>query len=131
MDGHSGTDEVSNVTFIDVVRDWGRDLEDREKLRTGASLADARKSLARRTKIAPGTFERLRNGRMKDAAGTLIRRLCAAVAAEYEAEIMRLEHERQIALQIGSAPHSDQVLKIRQNISEAREALAELRRAGA
>lgn len=56
-------DKMASVDYL--TREWVGRLERQEAARLGTDLADARRRVARRLGIAPGTLENLRRGRTK------------------------------------------------------------------
>lgn len=102
----TGEDELTSAEFTARARGWARSLEDREAASTGRSLVAARRSLARKIKIAPGTLENLRKGRIKAVAADVYARLHEAVDRQLYAEMRRLEHEYQLVQQQGLDPRS-------------------------
>lgn len=120
---HSGDDKLPVEVFVDTARGWSRTLEDREASRSGRRLADARRDVARRTGVNPGTLENLRNGRLKAIAVHVYERLRAGVIREIEAEMRHLEHELTILRQTGVDPRSDEATAVLASIETVRAAL--------
>ena len=115
---------MQSTTYTDLARSWGRTLEDREATRSGVSVRDARKAVARRAGVSPGTLETLRIGRLKTVATHIYERLRAAVIADLQHEIRRLEHELEIARQSGMDPRCPEVAEVEKYLALARQALA-------
>jgi hypothetical protein len=111
------------TAYLDRARMWGKALEDREAARQGVPLPIARKTVARKTGIAPGTLETLRVGRLKAIAVHVYERLQAAVIADLEAEMGRLQHELTVARQAGVDPRSDEIVEVETHLARARAAL--------
>jgi transposase-like protein len=111
------------TAYLDRARIWGKTLEDREAARSGVPVHAARKTVARRTGISPGTLETLRVGRLKAIAVHVYDRLHAAVVADLEAEIGRLQHELTIARQAGVDPRSDEMREVETHLARARAVL--------
>ena len=116
---------MTTATFDAVARNWARDLEDRERIRSGVPLPVARKSVARRVGIPAGTLETLRNGRRKGLSAWLFARLQSAVIAEMNREISRCAHELEIARQAGLDPRSDEMAALEAAVSRAKVMLGE------
>lgn len=114
---------MTPAAYVDAAQGWARELEDREARRTGMTVAEARKVVANRTTVAPGTLENLRKGRLKAVAAHVFERLRTGVIAELEAEVMRLEHELTVLRQTGSHPGSDEMAEVEAGLAKAREAL--------
>ena len=120
---HQGNDEMSSAAFLEKAQGWGRTLEDKEAARTGLRLVEARPLVARKTGVAPGTLENLRNGRLKAIAAHVYERLRAGVIHELEAEMRHLEHELQILRQTGVDPRSGEDAALVASLAKVREAL--------
>lgn len=86
---------------MSVLRECVKFIVERETSRSG-SVPNARRALARRYKIAPGTWERAQGGTHKKIDATLL----MAVIEELQAECLRLQHWLQILHQTG-APVED------------------------
>lgn len=113
--------KMQNATsFVDHARTWGRSLEEREAMRTGKTISEARRVVARKTGVSPGTLENLRNGRLKSIGAHFYERLRTAVIAELHAEIGRLEHEIEITRQAGLVTSGDEVAKAQAALETAR-----------
>lgn len=83
-----------------------KSLERRERARVG-SVDRARRVLADRLRIGVGTFENLVRERVKTVDARIRDRLQALLVKELEAEILRLNHELEMARQIGTPLNSD------------------------
>ena len=121
MNRHARNDEMQSAVFIDQARTWGRSLEEAEAMRSGTSIPEARKRIARKTGISPGTFENLRNGRLKSIGAHFYARLREAAIAEMEAEIRRLSHEIDIARQAGCDARDDEMAAASAALAKARK----------
>jgi hypothetical protein len=97
-------------------------LERRERARA-PTLKLARQRLASRLRIGVGTFENLVRGRVKKIDHEIKRRLDDLLVRELEAEIMRLQHELEMARQGGDHPGSEHVLQVERLLSQARALL--------
>jgi len=73
---------------------------------SSASIANARASIARETKIAPGTLENIRRKRTKGVRGWIAETIRAALLRELQREITRLNHEFKMLVASG-AGHRD------------------------
>lgn len=120
MNRHARNDEMQSAVFINRARTWGRSLEEAEAMRSGTSIPEARKKIARKTGISPGTFENLRNGRLKSIGVHFYARLREAAIAEMDAEIRRLTHEINIARQSGFDARDDEVAAAEAALAKAR-----------
>lgn len=115
---------MTAVAYVDRARGWAKRLEDVEAARSGMPLPDARKTVARRLAMAPGTLENLRKGRLKAIAAHWYDTLRQGVIRELEAELRHVQHEIAIARQTGlDASHGEMhtLLALRQKVCEALE----------
>lgn len=97
---------MTAVAYVDRARGWAKRLEDAEAARSGMPLVDARKAVARRLSMAPGTLENLRKGRLKAVAAHWYDTLRQGVIRELETELRYVQHEIAIARQTGLDPAS-------------------------
>jgi hypothetical protein len=88
-----------------------------------ASMADARKSLARDMKVAAGTLENVRKGRLKGVRLWVAEKIHGALIRELEREMARLTHEYQILVQCGAHRVDDEVSEVESLLARARQAL--------
>lgn len=116
------TDEISMSADV-IARRWLGRLEQSEAQRSGAGLASARHSVARRLGLPAGTLENIRRGRSKSILVWVQARLQAAIVRELEAEIARCRHELDLAYQSGARPGSPEMLEAEAHLVAAREAL--------
>lgn len=115
---------MSSIAYHDIrVRQWARDLEDRESLRSGQPLPVARKAVAQRAGVPAGTLENIRRNRVKGLRGWVRDRIQQLVVRELEAEIQRLNHELEIVLSCSAEPDGDAVITARAAIETAREVI--------
>ena len=124
MKHHKIRDEMTMASEA-IARTWALSIEDRERYRTGLSLPDARKAVARRIGVAPGTLENLRKGRVKRVALHVYQRLRAAVIRELQSEISRCTHELEMARQIGTDPRSADMAALETAMARAKELMGE------
>lgn len=118
----SSGDEVS-IAIEQAARNWAIELEAREAKRSGVSIRVARRIVARRMSIAPGTLENLKNRRLKGIRVWIVEKIRAAFMREIEQEIMRLTHELEVCRQMGLDAHEDQMGEIQAHLSALRELL--------
>lgn len=114
---------MNSVAYLDTARGWARTLEEREARRSGVDLEGARPIVARRTGVPKGTLVSLRKNRLKGIAVHWYERLRAAVIHELEDELRHVQHELQIARQVGADPHSSEVFSALESEKRLREAL--------
>lgn len=82
-------------------------IEDVEARRLGVNTIEARRAVASRCGIAPGTLENLRRERAKVVPHWIMARVRAAFIAILQSEIQRLEHDITIARQVGLDDRDD------------------------
>lgn len=113
-------DKMSFDTAVrsDLVR-----LEEIRAARLQTSLANARKAVARDTRLAPGTLENIRKQRTKGIRGWIGQTIRGALLRELEREMVRLQHEYQILMASGSDPRSDEVAEVQTYLARARQSL--------
>lgn len=87
-----------------MARDWVGELERRECERSGRNLPDARRELARKLSMAPGTLENIRRGRMKGLRVWVFEALRNAYLRELDRQEAALRHEREITVAMGISP---------------------------
>ena len=102
---------------------WVRQLEDKEAVRIGQPVPVARGFLARRLKVAPGTLENMRRGRVKEPRASLVEKIKGALIRELESEIQALSHEVEILRRSGCRPDEKQILEAETLLAKAKEIL--------
>jgi len=100
---------MSAVTSDSLARDWARQLEVGEAKRTGLPLNAARKRLAARIGILPGTLENLSRDRLKGVRQWVYSALHEAVKAELRREIAAHTHELEKLERLGRDPAHPEV----------------------
>jgi len=108
---------MSSVAVDTVARDWTRRLERAEASRTGLPIEDARKRVARRLGVLPGTLENIGKGRIKGIRNWVAQKIRQAVIREIEAEIARLQHELEMARRCGTRLDSELVGEIETHLA--------------
>ena len=109
VDGYVESKPMNAMSDVSTVNRFARSLEDSEARRLGIKTTEARSRIAGRIGISPGTLENLRRMRTKVVPSWLMNRVRAELVSVLQSEIQRLEHEINIARQIG-ADHRDDVL---------------------
>lgn len=99
-------------------------LEDSEAKRRNESVNEVRPAVARKLKTAPGTLENIRRYRSKIIPSWLMNGLRAEFVSLLQSEIQGLEHEIQLARQIGTDFRDDALAKAEAQLAAAREVLA-------
>jgi len=102
---------------------WVRQLEDKEAARIGQPVPVARGFLARRLKVAPGTLENMRRGRVKEPSASLFEKIKGAWVRELEREIQALSHELEMVRQSGAGPDQQQVIAVETLLAQAKKLL--------
>jgi len=116
-------DEMSSATIEDTARYWTRELEAKEAKRSGVSIRNARKTVARRAGVSPGTLENIKLGRTKGVRAFVFEKIRAAFMREAENEIRRLQHEMDMARQIGLDANCNEVREIEASRNALLEAM--------
>lgn len=120
-----------NTASLDIERASGiaRYLEDREAERTGATVTQARRSIAGRMKVPAGLLERLRKKKdqIKALPSHYYRSLCLAFEQEVAREIKRLEDELAITRTTRMELSHDEVEETVALIEKAKNRLNRLR----
>lgn len=106
-----------------TVASWSTELDQREQLRNGGNIASARKRVARRIGVAPGTLENIRRGRTKGVRNWIVSKIYDALMSEKQNEIRRLTHELEILRQCGVDSREDQIGEVEAHLAKAREIL--------
>ena len=118
---------MAAVTEDDLARGWAAKLEEREQSRTGLSRSLARKRVASRIGVSPGTLENLQRDRIKGVRGWVLSKLRAAALADLQREIEAHQHElATIALHPGCAL-GGAVEEVAQGLARLKSMAAELR----
>lgn len=120
---HSAKDKMSSIAFDHSAQSLTRELENREKVRAGVSLKQARAIVARRLNVLPGTLENLRKGRVKDVRQRIADRLQAAYIRELERDFAALTHELACLRQTGSRLDSSEITEVETDLAKVRALL--------
>lgn len=114
---------MNSAIYIDRARAWGARLEDREAMRSGLPIKEARPIVARRTGVSTGALTNLRKNRLKSIAAHVYDRLRAAVERELQGELAALQHELAVLRQTGVDPRGPEVSEAEAHLAAARRAL--------
>jgi hypothetical protein len=112
-------DAVDIFDLADAARRWVR----REQIRSGGTKSEAINTIARRHKLAPGTFANIARERVKDVAARVRDRFVAALMDDLSKEIEWLEHERENLRHLAHGPHQDDMAALDDCLQQARTAL--------
>ena len=115
--------EMSSVPALAQV---ARGMIQREKNRLGCPQA-ARDTVARRIKIGAGSLSNLIRERIKTVSADLRDRLVSAAIADLTNELTKLEHERQLLLQMGTSPDHDDMRSLESALATARQAIGRMK----
>jgi hypothetical protein len=114
---------MNAMTDISTVNRFARSLEDSEARRLGITTSKARVRVASRIGVSPGTLENLRRLRTKVVPNWLMNKVRAELVSVLQLEIQRLEHEVNVARQIGSNYRDDTLASAETQLAKARELL--------
>jgi hypothetical protein len=106
--GMDGVTQMSVSTFDDAVK---ADLERLESLRAErghTTRGFVRAAIARETKVAAGTMENIRRGRLKGVRGWVAMAIRAALVREVQRQLGALEHELEILRRSGVDPRNNE-----------------------
>jgi len=116
------------MTAVDTfARDWTDRLQRREIMRSGGTVPDARRVVARQIGVAPGTLENITRGRTKGVRGWIVERIKSAVIRELEAEIRGAQHDLEIVRRCGVDPRSSAFSAVEAAVESAKQQLSSLR----
>lgn len=109
----------------DVVTASGmlRRLEDIRAEQHGATVAEARQSIARKVGTTPATLANIRKLRKKIIPSWLMGALAGALIEALEAEVRRCEHEIAIANKVGLDPRNPDFQALQTQVRAARALL--------
>ena len=127
---HPAGRDMSFAAGIETMERLARGMVDRQRTRTGQKLACARKAVAARIGILPGTLATLARKRLKRIDDWIKNRIADAAIKELEREIESLRNEMEIARLCRPEADLDQVFEIQALHERARAALAALKAAG-
>lgn len=116
------SDKLS-LAFIDDARTWSMALEAREQKRSGVSLADARRIVARRAEVSPGTLENLRKRRLKSSDVGWYTRLRLLLIEELKQEMRAHDREIKTLMALGADPLSGAMAEAQAGLQAIQEAL--------
>jgi hypothetical protein len=115
--------QMNAMTDIEAVHRFATTLENAEAKRLGVRTAQARISLARRLRTSPGTLENIRRLRTKIVPAWLMARIRAEFVSVLQNEITRLEHEINLARQVGLDHRDDDLQAAEAQVAAAKEIL--------
>lgn len=117
-----GDDKMPSVGAIEEsARRWTRELEASEARRSGVPIRMARRIVARRAGLSPGTLENINLRRTKGVRLFVFEALRALFIEETQRELNRLSHDLELARAAGSGSRIGEVAEI----EASRDALLE------
>jgi transcriptional regulator with XRE-family HTH domain len=111
------------MTNVDVESVWVERLLRAERRRSGVSTVLARRRVARKLGVAPGTIENIQRGRSKGLRGWVIERIRAAVIEALNQEIAGAQHELELARQSRGGPCTPEIAAVEAAVEQARRLL--------
>ena len=102
-------------------RDWTRDMERRERARTGGNIHDVRPVIARRVGTTPGAIEHVSRGRAKGIRAHLYAAIQRAFIQTLADEIQRAEHDIAMARACGLDPRCDEMAALEAGAQAAKK----------
>ena len=121
MHGKQGDNYMSALAKAQA---WVTELERLETAK-GATTAQARARISRRTGISSSAIEYVSRGRAKRLSVDLFERLQAAVIGALATEITRATHEMEIARRCGLDPRSSEMDALKDAMGKAWKILGE------
>jgi len=114
---------MNAVSDISTVNRFASALEDSEARRLGINIPAARRRIAGRIGVSPGTLENIRRLRTKIIPSWLMNKVRAELVSVLQLEIQRLEHEVHLARQIGSDHRDDALASAETQLASVRKIL--------
>lgn len=111
--------------YLDRARSWLDRLEAMEIARGAITLASARAVVARKSQVAAGTLENIRNQRLKTIGAHVFDRLAACVERGIKREIEALEHELEMARSSALGARDVEISQVVEGIEKLRALIAE------
>lgn len=115
---------------IAAVAQFSKRLVLHEQGRLGGCLEDATLRVARRLKVATGTFANILRQRVKKVSADLRDRIVSAALADIHQEIERLEHDKRLLEAMGIGPSCDDYRTAEDALETARACLSRMRGEG-
>lgn len=118
----------AKVTFVECPeRRWTHWLVRREANRAAVPVVVARKAVARKAGLPPGTVENIDRGRAKRIERRVFEALRGLVIRELEREITAHQHELAVCRQCGLDAREDTVGEVETHLAAARKAMEALK----
>lgn len=110
-----------------VVAQFSKRLVLRDQNRLGGCVEDATLRVARRLKVAAGTFANIIRQRVKKVSADIRDRIVSAALTDIQQEIERLEHDKRLLEALGFGPSCDDFLAAEAALATARDCLARMK----
>lgn len=124
--GHFQHQQGTPMSSVQVLSNVAGGMVQREKTRVGCADA-ARASVARRIRVGVGSLTNIIKRRVKTVSADVRDRIVAAAIHDLTHEITRLDHERQLLLQMGASPMADDMCRLEGALEAAREAVRRMK----
>lgn len=118
--GRKFVDEGSHMSSVAMTADK---LVKQTMIDSHVKRPEARRIVAREVGVAPGTFENLKRGRLKNV-DWVAAKINAAVIRRIEREIERLQHELEVARRVAARPDDAAIFEAQAAIDHARKLIA-------
>jgi hypothetical protein len=122
-EAHFGPNSMNAMADVEIAGRYARAIEDSEARRLGVRIPMARRNLADRIGVSPGTLRNLRKFNIKAVPAWLMARIRAEFVAILQTEIAKLEHEITIARQTGADYRDDDLAAAQAQVVAARALL--------
>lgn len=123
VDGYLESKPMNAMSDISTINRFATSLENAEARRLGVNGTEARRRVASRIGVAPGTLENIRRLRTKIVPNWLMNKVRSELIAVLQLEIQRLEHEVHVARQTGLGNRDDALIAAETQLAKARQAL--------
>ena len=124
--GHIQHQQAFPMTSVSALSQVANGMVRREKNRTGSADA-AKATVARRLRVGVGSLTNIIKRRVKTISADVRDRLVSAAIQDLTNEITRLDHERQLLLQMGTSPMADDMRALESALETARQAIERMK----
>ncbi|MCI0599378.1 MAG: hypothetical protein L0Y60_07620 [Beijerinckiaceae bacterium] len=116
------------MSFEAAARGWVIEIEAHHVRTAGHPLPVARKNLARKLGVAPGTLENIRRGRIKNIRLLTASRLRSFMIRHLQSEIQKHSHDLEMVLRSSEDARADEILEAQAALARARILLVQAAR---
>lgn len=116
------------MSTVEAVSRVSRGLISREQTRGGGSFDDAVARVARRIKTGPGSLANIVRQRVKSISADMKDRIVSEALAALQRDISRLEHEKQLLLQVGAGANDRDLCALESALATVQATLDQLGR---